>query len=133
MQLDDRHDVPVAARGRIHDISHLMSPRTNLDIQSKVIARARAFVGTHGGLSYLPPLYGVKSLSFYSDPRPSTVRHLELARRAFTRMQPGSYVALDVNDLDTLRVALGEQHAAVAGTRRAAACSERKPRVRLTP
>ena len=95
-----------------------MSPRTNLDIQSKVIARARAFVGTHGGLSYLPPLYGIKSLSFYSDPRPYTVRHLELARRAYTRMHPGSYVALDINDLDTLRVALGEQHEAIAGLAR---------------
>jgi hypothetical protein len=118
MRLDDRVDVPVTARGRIHDISDLMSPRTNLDIQSKVIARARAFVGTHGGLSYLPPLYGVKSLSFYSDPRPSTVRHLELARRTFNRMHPGSYVALDVNDLDTLRDALGEQHEAISGLAR---------------
>jgi hypothetical protein len=115
MQLDDRQDAPVAARGRIHAISHLMSPRTNLDIQSQVITRARAFIGTHGGLSYLAPLYGVKSLSFYSDPRPSTARHLELARRAFTRIQPGSYVALDVNDLDTLRAALGDQHDALAG------------------
>ena len=44
--------------------------------------------------------------------------HLELARKAFSRMQPGSYVALDVNDLDTLRAALGEQHAAVAGLAR---------------
>ena len=118
VQLDDRLDVPVTARGRIHDISHLMSPRTNLDLQSKVIARARAFVGTHGGVSYLPPLYGVKSVSFYSDPRPSTVRHLELARKAFSRMQPGSYVALDVNDLDTLRATLGEQHEALAGVAR---------------
>jgi hypothetical protein len=118
MQFDDHHDVPVPARGRVHDISHLMSPRTNLDIQSKVIARARAFVGTHGGLSYLPPLYGVKSLSFYSRARPYTVRHLELARRAFTRMQPGSYVALDIHDLDTLRAALGEQHEAIAGLAR---------------
>ena len=55
-----------------------MSPRTNLDVQSKVIARARAFVGTHGGLSYLPPLYGVKSLSFYSD----AARVLDAAPRA---------------------------------------------------
>jgi hypothetical protein len=108
MRLDDHQDLPAAARGRIHEISHLMSPRTNLDVQSRVIAQARAFVGTHGGLSYLAPLYGVKSLSFYSDARPHTVRHLELARRVFTRMQPGSYVALDVNDLDTLRAALGE-------------------------
>jgi hypothetical protein len=118
IQLDDRLDVPVTSRSRIHDISHLMSPRTNLEIQSQVIARARAFVGTHGGLSYLPPLYGVKSLSFYSDARPFTVRHLEVARRAFSRIQPGSYVALDINDLDTLRTALGEHHEALAGLAR---------------
>jgi len=118
MQLDDRPDVPAAAKGRIHSIADLMSARTNLDVQSKVIAKARAFVGTHGGLSYLAPLYGVKSLSFYSDPGPHTTRHLELARRTFSRLQPGSYVALDVNDLETLRVSLGEHHEAIAGLAR---------------
>jgi hypothetical protein len=118
MRLDDHVDVDVSARGRIHGISHLMSPRINLDVQTKVIARARAFVGTHGGLSYLPPLYGVKSLSFYSDARSFAVQHLDLARRVFNRMQAGSYVALDVNDLDTLRAALGEHHEAIAGIAR---------------
>jgi hypothetical protein len=102
-ELDDHRDVPVAARGRIHSIAHLMSPRSNLELQSAVVARARAFVGTHGGLSYLAPLLGVKALSFYSEMRPFTVRHLELARRVFTGVPYGSYVALDVNDLDTLR------------------------------
>jgi hypothetical protein len=63
-------------------------------------------------------MYGVKSLSFYSDPRPVTVRHLEVARRACSRIQPGSYVALDINDLDTLRTALGEHHEALAGLTR---------------
>jgi hypothetical protein len=109
VRLDDLHDVPVPARRRIHDIAHLMSPRTNLEVQSKVIARSRAFVGTHGGLSYLGPLYGVKSVSFYSEAAPPTLRHLELARRAFAALQPGSYVALHVSDLDTLRSTLGER------------------------
>ena len=45
------------------------------------------------------------------------------ARRAFNRMHPASYVALDVNDLDTLRDALGEQHEAVSSPR-ARACSD---------
>jgi hypothetical protein len=116
--LDDHLDMEVAARDRIHRISHLMSPRTNLDVQTKLIARARAFVGTHGGLSYLPPLYGVKALSFYSDVRAFTIQHLDLARRVYGAMSPGSYIALDVNDLDTLRAALGEQHEALAGIAR---------------
>jgi hypothetical protein len=118
MQLDDHHDVVVAARSRIHSIARLMSPRTNFDVQTKVIARARAFVGTHGGLSYLPPFYGVKSLSFYSDARSFAGQHLDLARRVFAAMQAGSYVALDINDLDTLRAALGERHEAIAGIAR---------------
>jgi hypothetical protein len=110
MPLDDHLDADVPARSRIHRISHLMSPRTNLEVQTKVIAGARAFVGTHGGLSYLPPFYGVKSLSFYSDARAFTVQHLDLARRALGGLQPGSYVTLDVNDLDTLRATLGQEY-----------------------
>jgi len=117
--VDDLHDVPVPQRRRIHPIAQLMSPRTNLDVQSRVIARARAFLGTHGGLSYLGPLYGVRSLSFYSEARPDVARHLELARHAFTTMQAGSYVALDVTDLTTLQAALGAHHEAIAGARRA--------------
>jgi hypothetical protein len=113
MPLDDRRDADVQARGRVHQISHLMSPRMNLDVQSKVIARARAFVGTHGGLSYLPPLYGVRSLSFYSDARGFRTQHLDLARRVFAGMQR-SYVALDVNDLDTLRATVGAQYEVLA-------------------
>ena len=116
--LDEHVDVDVHTRGRVHRVGHLMSPRMNLDVQSKVIARARAFVGTHGGLSYLPPLYGVKSLSFYSDGRAVAVHHLDLARRVFTAIQPGSYVALDVNDLDTLRATIGAQYAVIAGIAR---------------
>jgi hypothetical protein len=110
MRLDDHADVDVPARSRIHRIAHLMSPRTNLDVQSRVIAGARAFVGTHGGLSYLPPFYGVKSLSFYSDARAFAAQHLDLARRAFAGLRPGSYVTLDVNDLDTLRATLGQEY-----------------------
>ncbi len=112
-QLDDHQDVAIARRGRVHTVAQSMSPRTNLDVQSQVIARARAFLGTHGGLSYLPPFYGVKSLSFYSEPASFSQQHLELARRVFTRLRPGSYVALHVDDLDTLRLTLGERFDAV--------------------
>ncbi|MEO2195852.1 MAG: hypothetical protein ABGY72_07145 [bacterium] len=112
--LDHHVEADVQTCGRVHRVSHLMSPHTNLDVQSKIIARARAFVGTHGGLSYLPPLYGVTSLSFYSDPRAFAVQHLNVARRVFNAMRPGSYVALDVTDLDTLRATLGARFEALA-------------------
>ena len=116
--LDDLQDVPVTARRRIHSIADLLSPRTNLDVQTKVIARSRAFVGTYGGLSYIGPFCGVRSLSFYSTPRPDLMRHLELARRQFNAMPGGSYLALDMNDLGTLQAALGAHHEAIAGVSR---------------
>ena len=114
-QIDDHHDMPITRSGRVHSVAHLMTPRTNLDVQSQVIARARAFLGTYGGLSYLPPYYGVKSLSFYSDAGAFSSQHLDLARREFTRLQPGSFVALHVDDLVTLRTTLGERYEAIAG------------------
>jgi hypothetical protein len=117
--IDHHAQLSVAARGRIHDVARLLSPRTNLDAQTKVIARARAFVGTHGGLSYLPPLVGVKSISFFSTPTPGLARHLEVARRAFAAMAPGGYVALDVTDLEALRAGLGASHETVAALARA--------------
>ena len=112
--LDDHLDVPVPPGDRVHRLDHLLSPRTNLDMQTRVIARARAFVGTHGGFSYLPPLVGVKSISFYSDAQPGMMRHLEVAKHAFAEMQPGSFTVLDVSDLDVLRAGLGTQHEAIA-------------------
>ena len=115
MALDDHDDVPIARRGRVHSVAPLMTARTNLDVQSQVIARARAFLGTYGGLSYLPPYYGVKSLSFYSDTSAFSSQHLDLARREFTRLQPGSFVALHVDDLATLQMTLGERYEAIAG------------------
>jgi hypothetical protein len=35
MQLDDHQDMPIARRGRVHSVAHLMTPRTNLDVQSR--------------------------------------------------------------------------------------------------
>ena len=116
--IDDRLDVDIAVRKRVHRIGHLMTPRTNLEVQSKVIARARAFVGTHGGLSYLPPLYGVPSVSFYSAPAAFPPQHLELARRVFTAMNPGSVVALHPRDPEALGSTLGGRHEALAGLAR---------------
>ena len=71
------------------------------------MASAQAFYGTYGGFSYLAPLYGVDSLSFYSDPRRFNSRHLDLAQRVFARRGGASFSALDVRDLEHLASALG--------------------------
>ena len=114
LHIDDHWDLRPGRNPRIHTVDDLMKPENNLDIQTKVISRARAFVGTYGGLSYLAPLYGVTSLAFYSHRERFNVQHLELARRVFGRFKRGSYVVLDTSDLSVLGLALGEQRGPLA-------------------
>jgi len=57
------------------------SPARNLGVQSAVLARARLFVGTYGGLAHLAPFYGVPTIGFASDPSEINPVHLALARR----------------------------------------------------
>lgn len=109
LRIDDHWDLQPGANPRVHTIDHLMTPRNNLEIQTKVISRARAFVGTYGGLSYLAPFYGVTSLAFYSHREKFSVQHLELARRVFGNMKRGSFVVLDTSDLNVLGLAFGDR------------------------
>jgi hypothetical protein len=109
LQIDDHWEMTFGKNPRIHSVDHLMTPRNNLEIQTKVISRARAFVGTYGGLSYLAPMYGVTSLAFFSHREKFSPQHLELARRVFGNFKRGSYVVLDTSDIDVLGLAFGER------------------------
>ena len=51
-----------------------MTPRNNLDVQSRIIARSHCFVGTYGGLSYLAPFYGKPSIAFHQEEGTSWMR-----------------------------------------------------------
>ena len=81
LSLDDHHDVRPAHRGRIQTVEHLMRPSRNLAVQSAVISRARAFVGTYGGLAYLGPYYGVPAVALYSNAAELIHAHLDVSRR----------------------------------------------------
>ena len=71
-------------------------------MQTKVISGASAYIGNYGGLSYVAPFYGVRSLAFYSSPEHVAPHHLDLMNRAAAKLKRGSFVALDVQALDLL-------------------------------
>jgi len=82
-----------------HGVRHLpegIEPARNLHIQSAIVARADAFVGTYGGFSYMAPFHGVKSIAFYSDPGGFSPAHLHMARSAFDGI--GASGLLEVRD-----------------------------------
>jgi hypothetical protein len=113
-RVDDHRDFAPAVSSRIHAVDDLMTPDRNLEVQTAVIAGARAFVGTYGGYAYLAPFCNVPAIAFYSNRDGFHAYHLELADRVFRRMNTASLVALDVRDAALLRAARGaaqDQHA----------------------
>lgn len=102
--VDDHHDFQ-SRDGCVFTVGGHMTPARNLVVQTAVISRARAFVGTYGGYSYLAPFYGVSSLAFYTA-RSFKTQHLQVAQRIFTRLGGASVTALDVAAAPIVRLAL---------------------------
>jgi hypothetical protein len=109
-RFDDHEDIAKGTRGRIHTIDHLMTPATNLDVQTRIIAGAEAYVGTYGGFSYVAPLAGTHALTFYSHITGFRFDHLEVAKRVFSGLRKGSFVELDLRSVDLLRLGFGASH-----------------------
>lgn len=80
-RVDEHDDVSVTSENLTSIADHLV-PRNNLEVQTAVVARARAFFGTYGGFSYVPTFVGVPSFSFYSDPSEFNPRHLDVMKAA---------------------------------------------------
>jgi hypothetical protein len=106
-QYDDHSDFTPPQRQRLHTVEHLMTPGTNLDLQTRIIGNAKAFVGTYGGFSYLAPFCGTSTVAFYSNPNAFRFDHLEVSKRVFSSLKSGSFVPLEVKDLGVVRLALG--------------------------
>lgn len=105
LRLDEHADYEMLPSERLFRIDLAMEPRTNLQLQTIAIGRARAFVGTYGGLSYLAPMLGVASLALYSDPEKFFQHHLDAAQRIFRGPAWGPFVALDTAHLGLVRLA----------------------------
>jgi hypothetical protein len=82
----------------IHHLPEGLEPARNLSVQSRIVAGARAFVGTYGGFSYLAPFHGVPAYSFYSHAGGFSPKHLTIAREAFAEL--GDTGVLSVTSID---------------------------------
>jgi hypothetical protein len=90
-------------QGRVISARSLMTPGTNLGVQTQIIAGAQAFVGTCGSLAWLAPMLGVNTSAVYVDPK-WLHAHLGVALRAYHRAGAGQFAALDLRALDPLGV-----------------------------
>jgi ADP-heptose:LPS heptosyltransferase len=96
--VDDHQDYAFDGIRGVTTMSPSLDPRSNLGVQTRVIAGARMFVGTCGGLAWLAPLLGVETLAVYEDDR-FLSPHLYAARYAYRYSDAARFSTLNVKAL----------------------------------
>jgi len=84
-----------------------LDPRTNLGVQTRVIAGARQFVGTCGGLAWLAPFLRVPTIAIYESDRYLTA-HLYAARHAYRRYDAARFSTLNITAIRGIGAALAK-------------------------
>lgn len=98
--VDDHRDFAFDGMRGVTTLRPSLDPRRNLGLQTRVIAGARLFAGTCGGLAWLAPLLGVETLAVYEDDRFLTP-HLYAARYAYRYADAARFATLNVRALRT--------------------------------
>ena len=101
----DHEDYRLERRDRVFHLDTRMNLQNNLELQTQVIAGARAFVGTCGSLTWMAPMLGVPTVALFGDDR-FLREHLYFARHAYSAMGAASFATVDVNALDAPRIDL---------------------------
>jgi len=96
--VDEHHDYAFDAIPGVITLRPSLDPQTNLGLQTRVIAGARLFLGTCGGLAWLAPLLGVETLAVYEDDRYLSA-HLYAAGYAYRYTKAARFSALNVTAL----------------------------------
>ena len=86
LALDDHEGWEEEETLAAHGISADLNPATNLALQTQIVANAKAWVGTYGGVAYLAPFHGVPSTAYYSVDDGFSARHLALATDVFANL-----------------------------------------------
>ena len=106
--VDEHRDYAFEGIAGVTTLRPSLDPRTNLGLQTRVIAGAKRFVGTCGGLAWLAPLLGVDTLAVYHDDRYLTA-HLYAIRSLCRRLQTAKFSTLNIKALRGLTAASGAE------------------------
>jgi hypothetical protein len=112
--LDDHADVRLDPHDRVASLNGRLDPRTNLAVQSRIIAGARMYVGTCGSLAWLAPMLGVPTVPVFTDAA-FLHAHLHLARRVYGRIGGGAFSPIDLAGLVDAGLTIGRTDRVAAG------------------
>ena len=99
LTVDDHADYTLESGGRIFSARDLMEPRTNLAVQTQIVAQSRGYVGTCGSITWLAPRLGIDTTALYADPE-FLQNHLAVALRTSARLAgAGKFMPVDLRGL----------------------------------
>ena len=99
--IDEHRDLKLDDLPGVTSARSLMDARTNLGVQIALIARARYFLSTCGGLAWLAPFLGVPTVAVY-DTDQLLAPHLLVARQAGARAGAAEFMPLDLRGMSRL-------------------------------
>lgn len=103
MVTDEHEDYLFRDMPNVISLRERLVPRTNLGVQTAVIAGAQGFMGTCGSLAWLAPLLGVDTLAVYSEER-FLVSHIFFAAQAYRQIGAARFDTLDLRAVTELNL-----------------------------
>lgn len=97
--IDEHQDFTLDDLPGVTSVRSSMTARTNLGVQLQLIARARFFLGTCGGLAWTAPFLGVPTVALY-DSDHLLLPHLFLARQAGRAAGAADFTVLDLRAVE---------------------------------
>ena len=101
LAVDEHQDLLFDGIPGVTNLASHLTPQRNLGVQAAVIQRASAYVGTCGGLAWLAPLLGTKTLAVYADDE-LLAPHLYAARQVYRAVDAASFTTLELNAFDAV-------------------------------
>jgi hypothetical protein len=96
LTIDEHRDVLFAGIPGITNLGAHLTPQRNLAVQAAVIQRAASFVGTCGGLAWLAPFLGTRTVAVYAN-EDLLGPHLYAARQAYKATGAAPFTTIDLN------------------------------------
>jgi hypothetical protein len=108
LAIDEHEDYLFRDIPNVISLRDRLEPRSNLGVQTRVIAGAQGYMGTCGSLAWIAPILGVDTLAVYSEEQ-FLVSHVFFAAQAYRQFDAARFDTLDLRaatELDLLALPL---------------------------
>jgi hypothetical protein len=104
--LDDHAEFGSQGEERLLSMAGKLDARTNLAVQTRIVAGARLYTGTCGSLAWLAPMLGVRTMPVYTDAS-FLHAHLHVATRVYAHEGAAPFTPVNLAGVTDAGLAVG--------------------------